>query len=74
MVSISPFVIIYSMLEIKKWSTKWGGRELTIEVGRYALQADMACTVQYGETVIMATVVKSNNIRPGIDYFPHGKL
>ncbi|MBT6294149.1 MAG: polyribonucleotide nucleotidyltransferase [Candidatus Magasanikbacteria bacterium] len=58
------------MLDIKKWSTKWGGRELTIEVGRYALQADMACTVQYGETVIMATVVKSNNIRPGIDYFP----
>ncbi|MBT3816807.1 MAG: polyribonucleotide nucleotidyltransferase [Candidatus Magasanikbacteria bacterium] len=57
-------------LDIKKWSTQWGDRELTIETGRYALQADASCTVRYGDTVIMATVVKSSNIRDGIDYFP----
>lgn len=57
------------MLDIKKWSTEWGGRELTIEVGRYALQATGSCTVQYGETVVMATAVKSKNERD-IDYFP----
>ncbi|MBP9760690.1 MAG: polyribonucleotide nucleotidyltransferase [Candidatus Magasanikbacteria bacterium] len=58
------------MLNIKKWSTTWGGRELTIEVGRFALQATQACTVRYGDTVIMATVVQSETIREGLDYFP----
>lgn len=58
------------MLNIKKWSTTWGGRELTIEVGRFALQATQACTVRYGDTMIMATVVQSETIREGLDYFP----
>ena len=58
------------MLDIKQWSTDWGGRELTIEVGRYALQASASCTVRYGDTVILATAVQSKNQREGIDYFP----
>lgn len=58
------------MLNVRRWSTQWGGRELTIETGRYALQADASCTVRYGDTVIMATVVKGQDIREGIDYFP----
>jgi len=57
------------MLDIKRWSTNWGGRELTIEVGRMALQANQACTVQYGDTVILATVVMSDSLRD-VDYFP----
>lgn len=48
----------------------WAGRQLTIETGRLALQTNASCTVQYGETVIMATVVKSSTVRPGLDYFP----
>ena len=58
------------MLQPKKWSMTWGGRELTVETGRLALQTNASCTVQYGDTVIMATVVKSSNVRPGLDYFP----
>jgi polyribonucleotide nucleotidyltransferase len=58
------------MLKPKSWSTQWGGRELTLEVGKFALQATQSCTVRYGDTVIMATVVKTDNIRDGIDYFP----
>ncbi len=58
------------MLQTKKWEMLWGGRTLTVETGRLALQTNASCTVQYGETVIMATVVKSSNIRPGLDYFP----
>lgn len=64
------FAQLSIMLDIKRWSTNWGGRELAIEAGRFALQADQAITVQYGDTVIMATVVKSKSIRDGIDYFP----
>ncbi|PLX27603.1 polyribonucleotide nucleotidyltransferase [Candidatus Parcubacteria bacterium] len=58
------------MLQPKKWSVEWGGRTLTIETGKLALQASASCTVQYGDTTILATVVKSDNIRDGIDYFP----
>ena len=58
------------MLQPKQWSIEWGGRTLTIETGRLALQTHGSCTVRYGDTVILATVVKSKNIRDGIDYFP----
>ena len=57
-------------MNIKKWSIQWGGRELTVEVGKLALQANSSCTVRYGDTVVMATAIKSENIRAGIDYFP----
>jgi polyribonucleotide nucleotidyltransferase len=60
---------IIRMLDTKKWSTQWGGRELTVEVGHFALQTNASCTVQYGETVVMATVAQSSNVRD-IDYFP----
>ncbi|MBI2437084.1 MAG: polyribonucleotide nucleotidyltransferase [Candidatus Magasanikbacteria bacterium] len=58
------------MLKPQSWSMEWGGRTLFIETGRLALQADASCTVRYGDTTILATVVKSKNIRSGIDYFP----
>lgn len=34
------------------------------------MQTNASCTVRYGDTVVLATVVKSKNIRAGIDYFP----
>lgn len=49
---------------------EWGGRTLSIETGKFALQAHGSCTVRYGDTTILATVVKSDNVREGIDYFP----
>ncbi|MCB9798477.1 polyribonucleotide nucleotidyltransferase [Candidatus Nomurabacteria bacterium] len=55
---------------MKSWSMEWGGRTLSVEVGKLALQTTASCTVQYGDTVIMATAVKSDNVREGIDYFP----
>ena len=58
------------MLQPKQWSIEWGGRTLTIETGRLALQALASCTVKYGDTVILATVMKSSEPRDGIDYFP----
>jgi polyribonucleotide nucleotidyltransferase len=58
------------MLNVKSWSIEWGGRTLSVETGRFALQAQGSCTVRYGDTVMMATVVQSENIREGMDYFP----
>lgn len=51
-------------------STEWLGRTLTIKTGKLAKQADAAVTVQYGDTVVMATVVESKTEREGIDFFP----
>lgn len=58
------------MLKTKNWSIEWGGRTLTIETGRFALQTHGSCTVRYGDTLVLATVVQSENVRAGIDYFP----
>ncbi|MFA6428189.1 MAG: polyribonucleotide nucleotidyltransferase [Candidatus Buchananbacteria bacterium] len=58
------------MSEVKKFSTEFCGRTLTIETGRIAKQTNASCTVQYGETVVLATVVMSKDQREGIDFFP----
>jgi polyribonucleotide nucleotidyltransferase len=58
------------MLEEKKFSGEWLGRELSFRTGKMARQADASVLVQYGETVVMATVVQSKNERDGIDFFP----
>ncbi len=47
-----------------------GGRVMSIETGRVAEQASGAVLVRYGETIILATVVGSNEPREGIDFFP----
>ena len=51
-------------------STEWLGRQLIMKTGKLALQADAAVIVQYGETVVMATVVQNKVARGGIEFFP----
>ncbi|MGH7829971.1 MAG: polyribonucleotide nucleotidyltransferase, partial [Candidatus Binatia bacterium] len=46
------------------------GRPLSIEVGRMAKQADGACLVRYGETVVLVTAVAAKEFRTNIDFFP----
>ena len=43
---------------------------MSIETGRVAEQANGAVLVRYGETVILATAVGSDEPREGIDFFP----
>ncbi len=50
--------------------TQFGGRRLAFETGRFAQQADGAVLVTYGDAVILGTVVMSDRLREGIDYFP----
>ena len=47
-----------------------GGLVMSIETGRVAEQASGAVLVRYGDTVILATVVGSDEPREGIDFFP----
>lgn len=47
-----------------------GGRDMIIETGRWAKQADGAVTIQYGDTVVFAAVCSSSSMKPGQDFFP----
>ncbi len=58
------------MADVKTFTADIGGKTLTIQTGKYAGLANAACTVQYGDTVVLATVVRSSSVREGIDYFP----
>jgi polyribonucleotide nucleotidyltransferase len=56
------------MISIKE--CLWGGKNLSIEYGRVARQANGAVLVRYGETVVLVTAVVSKEERQGIDFFP----
>lgn len=57
-------------MQTQKFSLEWAGRNLEIEVGKFAGQANGSCTVRYGDTVVLATATMSDNIREGIGFFP----
>ncbi|HID06715.1 MAG TPA: polyribonucleotide nucleotidyltransferase [Armatimonadetes bacterium] len=46
------------------------GRELTIETGTLAPQANGAVTVRYGDSMALVTAVASEEVREDIDFFP----
>src|SRR5262245_14811621 len=47
-----------------------GGKQLIIETGRLATQANGSITVALGETVVLVTTVASPAPREDIDFFP----
>src|SRR5207237_7628210 len=46
------------------------GREVTIETGKLARQADGAVTVRQGNCILLATVVANKEAREGQEFFP----
>jgi polyribonucleotide nucleotidyltransferase len=48
----------------------FGDRELTIETGRMAKQADGSVVIRYGDSMVLVTAVASSGVRPGIDFLP----
>jgi len=55
---------------VSKFESILGKSNIIIETGRMAKQADGACTVQLGGTVVLVTAVCSKEPREGIDFFP----
>src|SRR5918911_907968 len=58
------------MFDIHRVALDWGGRELVLETGKMARQADGAVLARYGETTVLATVVANKEPREGIDFLP----
>ncbi|MBN1485493.1 MAG: polyribonucleotide nucleotidyltransferase [Chloroflexia bacterium] len=56
--------------DVHEFELEVAGRTLLIETGRMAKQANGAARLRYGDSIILATVVASNEPREGIDFFP----
>jgi polyribonucleotide nucleotidyltransferase len=46
------------------------GQTFTLETGFWAPQADAAVVVRCGDSMVLVTVVRSKEVRAGIDFFP----
>jgi len=60
-------------MPVKKYlkeTIKLGGRDLTVETGRVAKQADGSVVITYGETMLLVAAVGAKSPREGIDFFP----
>ncbi|MEP6925840.1 MAG: polyribonucleotide nucleotidyltransferase [Pyrinomonadaceae bacterium] len=53
-----------------KESIKLGDKELSIEMGRVAKQADGSVIVRYGDTMVLVTAVSAKEAKEGLDFFP----
>lgn len=54
------------------FETEVGGKTMSVEIGKYAEQANGSCIVRCGETVVMTNVTLADKPRDGIDFFPLG--
>lgn len=59
-------------MDCNVFKTEIGGREVTVETGKYAGQANGSCIIRCGDTVVMTNVTMADAPRPGMDYFPLG--
>ncbi len=60
-------------MTVKKYlkeSIRVGDRDLTVEVGRVAKQADGSCVIRYGDTMLLCAAVGALTPREGMDFFP----
>src|SRR5258707_6546394 len=60
-------------MTVKKYlkeSIRVGDRDLSVEVGRVAKQADGSCVIRYGDTMVLCAAVGASTPREGIDFFP----
>ncbi|ABG59053.1 polyribonucleotide nucleotidyltransferase [Cytophaga hutchinsonii] len=55
---------------INKTITLPDGREIQIETGKLAKQADGSAVVKLGNAMILATVVSAKEAKPGVDFMP----
>ena len=55
--------------EKKVYTLDWAGRQLIVETGQYAKQANGAVLVRYGDSTVLSTATASKESR-GLDFFP----
>ena len=58
------------MKDFKEFKTEIGGKEVTVEIGKYAMQTNGHCIVKCGDTMVMVNTCMNKEPRPGQDFFP----
>ncbi len=54
----------------KVFTTNFGGKDVSIETGRMAKQADASVLVTSGKTQVLVTVCSATTVKDGQDFFP----
>lgn len=54
----------------KRYETDFGGRPLSIEIGKMAKQANGSAVVRYGDTVVLVTACAAKEAAEGKDFLP----
>ena len=58
------------LYKLETFSMQLAGRELVIETGKMAGQANGSVLVRYGDTAVLVTATASEQPREGVDFFP----
>ena len=58
--------------EAQIFKTEIGGKEVTVEIGKYCELSNGSCIIRCGDTVVMTNVTMAETPRPGMDFFPLG--
>ena len=57
-------------MNYKTFETTYGNKKLTVEIGKYAMQADGSCIVRCQDTMVMVNVTVAEKPRDGVDFLP----
>ncbi|MCL2540339.1 MAG: polyribonucleotide nucleotidyltransferase [Firmicutes bacterium] len=57
-------------MENKIYETKIGGRDVSVQVGKYAQLSNGSCILRCGETVVMVNANVAASPRDGVDFMP----
>ncbi len=56
-----------SVIEV---SVEFGGRQLTLQTGKFAKQTDASVMARYGDTMVLVTAVAAKTLKAGQEFFP----
>ena len=57
-------------MEAKTFKKVINGQEITVEIGKLAMQSDGSCVIKCGETVVMVNTCVADKPRDGVDFLP----
>ena len=63
-------MVVRKQFELARQSMTWQGREISLEKGKLAVQADASIRMQMGENVMLYSTVMEKNPKEGLDFLP----
>ena len=63
-------MVVKKQFELSRQSMNWHGRELSLEIGKLAVQADASIRMQMGDNVMLYSTTMEKNPREWLDFLP----